>query len=102
MRGLGDFQRAQMKRSDPRVTEIFRHVRGVVDILERLALEWTPTTPPPEPSKPKLSLAVSPPNPTPPPPTTTATDHTKIAYSIKEVCQKIGVSRSFIYQAISD
>jgi hypothetical protein len=27
MRGLGDFQRAQMKRVDPRVSEMFDHVR---------------------------------------------------------------------------
>jgi excisionase family DNA binding protein len=93
MRGFGDFQRAQMKRSDPRIAELFRHVRDAIDILERLALESVPATPPPEPPKPKLPAAEPKPIPL---------DHSKMAYSIKEVSQKIGVSRSYIYEVMAN
>jgi hypothetical protein len=36
MRGLGDFQRSQMKNHDPRVTEFFRCLRNAVDMLEQI------------------------------------------------------------------
>jgi excisionase family DNA binding protein len=99
MRGFGDFQRAQMKRSDPRIAELFRHVRDAIDILERLALDSAPVAPPPElpkpPKPPKLKLPSVEPTPI-------TIDHTKITYSIKEVSQKIGVSRSYIYEAMAN
>lgn len=93
MRGFGDFQKAQMKRTDPRIIELFRHVRDAIDILERLALESIPMSPPPEPSKPELPKVELAPK---------TIDHSKIAYSIKDISQKIGVSRSTIYKAIAD
>ena len=37
MRGLGDFQRSQMKQKDPRVTEFFSHLRKARDTLEQLS-----------------------------------------------------------------
>jgi hypothetical protein len=47
MRGFGDFQRAQMKRNEPRIAELFRHVRDAIDILECIPLESVSATPPP-------------------------------------------------------
>ena len=38
MRGLGDFQRSQMKNDDPRMTEFFRCLRNAVDMLEQIVL----------------------------------------------------------------
>jgi excisionase family DNA binding protein len=92
MRGFGEFQRAQMKRTDPRIAELFRHVRDAIDILERVALESVPVMAPSEPPKSK--------SPTVDPPITI--DQTKIAHSIKDVSQKIGVSRAHIYKAIAN
>jgi hypothetical protein len=34
VRGLGDFQRAQMRVTDPRIHELFRHLRQTLEILE--------------------------------------------------------------------
>jgi hypothetical protein len=38
MRGLGDFQRSQMKNNDPHMTEFFRCLRTAVDMLEQIVL----------------------------------------------------------------
>jgi excisionase family DNA binding protein len=92
MRGLGDFQRAQMKRTDPRIIELFRHLREAVDILERLALESVPVAEPPK-SAHEVPRTKSQPE---------KIDNTKLAYSIKAVSQTIEVSRSTIYKAIAD
>ena len=104
MRGFGDFQKAQMKRSDPRLIELFGHVRGAIDILERLALESIPAPSPLDPSKPKVPAESKKPNPelSMVLPASITIDQTKIAYSIKEVLQKIGVSRSHVYNAIAN
>jgi hypothetical protein len=61
MRGLGDFQRSQMKNYDPRVIEFFRCLRNAVDMLEQIVLR--PSSPAaeqlPEPraEKPKQTMA---------------------------------------------
>lgn len=57
MRGMGDFQRAQMKHRDARVSAMAQHLRGAVDLWEEIQLypfknEETaeaapPTAPPP-------------------------------------------------------
>jgi predicted nucleic acid-binding Zn-ribbon protein len=36
VRGFGDFQRAQMRKQDPKVHDLFRHIRQTVDALEQL------------------------------------------------------------------
>jgi AraC-like DNA-binding protein len=83
-----------MKRSDLRVVELFRHVRGAIDILERLALE-----------APVPSLPTDAPKATPELPKANSESekiyNSKIAYSIKDVCQRVGISRSTIYHAIA-
>lgn len=103
MRGFGDFQRAQMKRSDPRIAELFRHVRDAIDILERLALELAPISPPLEAPKPQLPAESkkSKPELSKVEPAPITIDQTKIAYSIKDVSQKLGISRSYIYEVIA-
>jgi hypothetical protein len=58
MRGLGAFQRAQMKDIDRRIPELFRNLREAVDILEQMALHsYSPREldgpPQPKPEKPR-------------------------------------------------
>jgi hypothetical protein len=55
MRGLGQFQQAQMKGVDPRIGQLFHHIREVIDILEQMMLHPhsspmrdQPLQPPPE------------------------------------------------------
>jgi hypothetical protein len=36
MRGLGDFQHAQMRGADSRIPDLFSHIRHVIDILEQI------------------------------------------------------------------
>lgn len=38
MRGMGDFQRAQMKHRDPRVSAMAQHLRAAVDLWEDIQL----------------------------------------------------------------
>ena len=40
MRGLGDFQRAQMRDANSRIPDLFSHIRQVIDILERPHEQW--------------------------------------------------------------
>jgi hypothetical protein len=37
MRGLGDFQRAQMRDADPRIPELFSHLRHATELLDQIA-----------------------------------------------------------------
>ena len=62
MRGLGDFQRSQMKQKDPRVTEFFSHLRKARDTLEQIVLRPSPAEQHPEPrsEKPKQHIAHEP------------------------------------------
>ena len=92
MRGFGDYHRAHMKRTDPRIVELFRHVREAVDVLERIALESVAVTEPPKPvtESPRTKPEAKP-----------EIDTSKLAYSIKDVSKTIGVSRSTIYKAIA-
>ena len=95
MRGLGAFQKAQMKRSDPRVIEFFCHIRAAIDILEHLALEareeTSPTASLPIKSEKGEAPAVS-----------KEVDSGKIAYGIKEASKMTGLGRTSLYQAISN
>ena len=63
MRGLGDFQRSQMRNIDPRVHQLFGHVRQTVDLLEQLMLHpWPNPTPGPERQpRPDASARLNPP-----------------------------------------
>jgi excisionase family DNA binding protein len=90
MRGLGQFQQAQMKGVDPRIGQLFHHIREVIDILEQMMLHPhsspmrdQPLQPPPEKSPPAPTL-----------------DSAKLAYTIKEICKLIGISRATFYQVM--
>jgi len=91
MRGLGEFQRAQMKHSDPRINEMFDHLRRAVDVLEQMtpALSRSAESPSAEP-KPETSSA--PTNPLPNP--------RRLAHTLTEVCDLSSVSRSMLYLAM--
>ena len=86
MRGSGEFQRGQTTR-DALVPELFRSLRQVIDILERLTIEARSARP--DTIKPSGSKDSQPPLPS-----------LALAYSIKDVAKQTGVSRSRIYQAI--
>ena len=38
MRGLGDFQRAQMRDADLRISDLLGHLRHAIDVLEQIML----------------------------------------------------------------
>lgn len=93
MKGYGDLQRKQTKNVDPLVLELFRGVRQVVDILERLTIERMAAQPEAaavaRTSEAKgLERPALPRNPS-------------LSYSIKDVSKQTGLSRSRIYLAIS-
>jgi hypothetical protein len=92
MRGLGDFQRAQMREADPRIHVLFHHIREAVDVLEQLLLrpEVTRTVERPRPVQDEgretdATLLVKP---------------EKLAYTVREIQQFVGISRSAIYFAL--
>lgn len=82
--------RVQMGSADPRIRELFNHVRRAIDLLEELTLR-----PPVAPEQPKRREAEK-----------AAADRPqlanpqKFAYSIKEVREMVGISHSSIYAAI--
>jgi len=79
-------------KSDPRLGELFHHVRQAVDILEDLLTHPAATAEPPpraEAKSPQSELAA----PAIP---------DKLAYSIKEVIKLADVSRSMLYREISE
>lgn len=94
MRGFGAFQRAQMRDTDPRVHQLFNHVRQAVDLLEQLVLRPAAVPAPEQPkhmepkSRPSEASEIS----RPP----------KLAYTVKEACELIGIGRSMLYQAFRD
>jgi excisionase family DNA binding protein len=93
MRGFGDFQRAQMRHQvDPRISEIFKHIRQTIDALEQLILSSVPrqTT---EDGKPTISKKPS-------PSLSVAPESVKLAYTIKEVRELVGIGHTKLYQAI--
>jgi excisionase family DNA binding protein len=94
MRGLGDFQRSQMKNNDPRVTEFFRCLRNAVDMLEQIVLR--PSSPAaeqqPEPraEEPKQIMAPE------------ALKPERLAYRVNEAVKLLGLSRGTVYKIIQD
>jgi excisionase family DNA binding protein len=94
MRDLGDFQRSQMKNYDPRVTELFRCLRNVVDMLEQIVLR--PSSPAAEQDRePKAKE----------PKQTTAPEALKperLAYRVNEAVKLLGLSRGTVYKIIQD
>jgi len=89
MRGLGDSQRAQMKRADPRIGQLFAHLRQGLDLLEDILTH--PYAPPP----------AEQPKPTPAAPRP-VTDPERRAYRVKEVCKLVGISHTTIWRAMRE
>jgi excisionase family DNA binding protein len=100
MRGLGDFQRRQMKRGDPRVHELFSHLRQIIDLLEDIVIHRH--------QQPEVPLQPSSPTPkhqvttaVPLPQAATAQTSTPILVSIKEASRLIGIGNTRIYELIN-
>lgn len=89
MRGMGDFQRAQMKHRDARVSAMAQHLRAAVDLREGIPLYPC--------KKQELSEPLPPP---PAPPPVVALPSEKLAYGIKEAASALGVGRTTIWRAI--
>jgi len=99
MQGLGDFQRRQMKRGDPRVQEFFSHMRRILDLLEDIVMH--PHNPP---------AAAEPLAPAPEHKVTTAAPMSQaevsqttapMLVSVKEACRLIGIGNTRIYELIN-
>lgn len=91
MRGMGDFQRAQMKHRDARVSAMAQHLRAAVDLWEEIQRypfkKEEPAEPPPAP---------------PAPPPVVAAPSEKLAYGIKEAASALGVSKTTIWRAMKE
>ena len=81
-----------MRNTDPRVHDLFNHVRQAVNILEDLLLRPLPTAEQPQRVETR-STSRDPSAPAMP---------QKLAYSIKEVHELVGVSRSMVYREIGE
>lgn len=91
MRGMGDFQRAQMKHRDARVSAMAQHLRAAIDLWEEIQLYPFKKEEPAEPQ------------PVPPaPPPITILPSEKLAYGIKEAAIALGMGRTTIWRAIKD
>lgn len=80
------------RKSDPRIGELFNHVRQAVNILEDLVAHPAATAEPPS------SVESKPPQRELPAPAIPD----KLAYSIKEVIKLADVSRSMLYREINE
>jgi excisionase family DNA binding protein len=91
MRGLGDFQRAQMRDIDPRVAELFGHLRRALDTLEQIMLRprQRNVEPRPQVAEQRICSVVMAP----------AVD-AKLAYTVKEVRKLVGISTTTFYQLV--
>lgn len=93
MRGMGDFQRAQMKHRDARVSAMAQHLRAAIDLWEEIQLYPFKKEEPAEPP---------PPAPPPAPPPVVALPPEKLAYGIKEASSALGIGRTTIWRAIKE
>ena len=92
MRGLGAFQRAQMRDTDPRIHELFVHLRHALDTFEQIMLR--PQRPAAEPAQEAGNEKSAPAAPAIP------ADDPKLAYRVKEICKLVGVSVGTLYRVI--
>jgi excisionase family DNA binding protein len=90
MRGLGDFQHAQMRDADSRIPDLFSHIRHVIDILEQILQR------PHRPAERKRATEVDTKAPAP----SISPADLKLSYTIKEVCKLEGISTATIYQVL--
>ena len=94
MRGLGDFQRSQMKNTDPRVSEFFGHLRNAVDILEQIVMRASSSAAE-EPAEPRSEK--------PKQPIVAELQKTeRLAYGVKEASKLLGISRGTVYRLIQN
>jgi hypothetical protein len=77
---------------DPRIRELFAHVRRTIDIIEELVVR--PSVAPEQQSRPEARQ--------PPPPQSPPSIPQKLAYSIKEARELIAISNSSIYKEIGE
>lgn len=91
MRGMGDFQRAQMKHRDARVSAMARHLRAAVDLWAEIQLYPF-----------KKEEPSGPPSPPPAPPPVVTLPSEKLAYGIKEAAIALGVSKTTIWRAMKE
>jgi excisionase family DNA binding protein len=89
---MGDFQRAQMKHRDARVSAMAQHLRAAVDLWEEIQLYPFKKEEPSEPPSP----------PPAPPPPVVALSSEKLAYGIKEAVSALGVSKATIWRAMKE
>lgn len=93
MRGMGDFQRAQMKHRDARVSAMAQHLRSEVDLPEEIRLypfkTEEPTEAPPRAPPPATSPVIALPS-------------EKLAYGNKEAPGALGIGRTTMWRAIKD
>lgn len=80
------FRGPQMKRFDPHIRDVFRHLRAAIDALEAMAVRSRD----PETKEHccRNDFDKMPRN------------DPKLAYTIKEACECVGISRTLMYQAI--
>jgi excisionase family DNA binding protein len=86
---IDGFRGPQMKHFDPHVRDVFRHLRAAIDALEAIAVR-SREAPIPEPKNTAVDTTS----------TTTPRNDPKLAYTIKEACGCVGISRTLMYQAI--
>ena len=86
-----EFVRGEIHQCVSIVPELFRNLRQVIDILERLSIEARSARPE---AVVKQAEAKAPEKPTP-------SQTVALTYSIKEVSKQTGLSRSRIYRAIA-
>lgn len=95
MRGLGAFQRAQMRDADPRINEFFTCLRQAMDVLEQIMLR-------PHRSMPVETDRKGPAEPATPAPLPAPVESAKVSYTIKEVRKLVSISNTAIYRAIGN
>ena len=95
MRGLGDFQRRQMRDADPRVGDFFNRVREAIDVLEQIMLRpYHPasTELAKEEVRTEIKTKLTP----------AAPEDQRVSYTIKEVRKLVGISNTTLYRAIGN
>ncbi|MFZ2030980.1 MAG: helix-turn-helix domain-containing protein [Vitreimonas sp.] len=83
-----------MKHRDVRVFAMCQHLRGAIDLWERIAAEAFIVE--------KKETTAPPPSPQLVPATPAALPTEKLTYNMKEAVAAVGVSRSSLYKALSD
>ena len=91
MGGFGDFQRRQMRQVDPLIPELFRTIRKVTDVLERLAIQSRF-------ARPEATVRPAPENATE---GIATRQPVALTYSIKEICMQTSLGQPDVRQAIA-